>query len=219
SRGRLRARQHRVAHGRARRNGNLRTTSRSLHLDHSTTVDRGGMTKPSDISKILIVEDRRHHLDFMLDVVRAAFGAVSVHSTRTLAAARVELARFTPDLVLLDLGLPDGTGTELIPCIRARHPDAWVVVVTIFDDDEHLFSALQQGADGYLLKDESRARAASILTDVLAGHPPLSARVARRVLDYFRAKPAARAKTESELTPREREILMFLARGHTAGGV
>lgn len=177
------------------------------------------MTKGSRISTILIVEDRRHDLVFTTEIARAAFGAVNLRTARTLAAARIELARFTPELVLLDLGLPDGTGSELIPDIRARHPNAWVVVLTVFDDDEHLFTALQRGADGYILKDESRTRAASILTDVLAGQPPLSARVARRVLKHFRDEPPTRSTSEVELTTREREILVFLSRGHTAGSV
>jgi DNA-binding NarL/FixJ family response regulator len=104
-----------------------------------------------------------------------------------------------------------------LPSIRERYPEVWAVVVTVFDDDEHLFLALQQGADGYLLKDESRSDSAALLRDILAGRPPLSARVARRVLKHVQdtaASPKPKG-TSPPLTPREREVLVLLAGGHT----
>jgi DNA-binding NarL/FixJ family response regulator len=166
----------------------------------------------------VVVEDRGEDARFISAVVREAFGAVDVQTARTLAKARSLLDRCTPELVVLDLNLPDGTGASLLPIIRERHVEAWVVVVTVFDDDEHLFLALQQGADGYLLKDESRADAAALLREILGGRPPLSARVARRVLKYIQsAGPSPKPKTATPaLTAREREVLVLLASGHTA---
>jgi DNA-binding NarL/FixJ family response regulator len=176
------------------------------------------MTQPERVGSVLIVEDRREDLDFMIEIVRTAFGTIEVRSARTLAAARTLIRTGKPDLVILDLNLPDGTGVDLIPIVRERFGDIWIVVVTVFDDDEHLFTALQRGADGYLLKDESRANAAAILHEVLAGHPPLSARVARRVLKYVQSTvPPPRTSPVPELTAREREVLVLLARGHTVG--
>ncbi len=175
------------------------------------------MSSPPRIESVLVVEDRAPDLAFITGVVQSAFGDVEVRTARSLARAREHLSEVAPDLVVLDLNLPDGRGVELITAIRERRPGAWIVVVTVFDDDEHLFTALQQGADGYLLKDESRASAAGILRDVLAGHPPLSARVARRVLRYVQSSaPSAKPVAAFELTAREREVVVLLARGHTA---
>ncbi len=178
------------------------------------------MNPPTRVTSALLVEDRSEDLRFTTSVVREAFGPIVVHGARTLAAARALLDERAVDLVVLDLNLPDGTGASLLPFIRERHADVWVVVVTVFDDDEHLFVALQQGADGYLLKDESRADAAALLREILAGRPPLSARVARRVLKYVQSTaPGPKPKPDPgapSLTPREREVLVLLASGHTA---
>ncbi|MDX2092558.1 MAG: response regulator transcription factor [Kofleriaceae bacterium] len=179
-------------------------------------MDEGHVSAPISVSSILIVEDRPDDLAFITDVLRSAFGPCEVRSARTLARARQLVAQDPPDFVILDLHLPDGAGGEMLPVVRAKRPDATVVVVTVFDDDEHLFAALQAGADGYLLKDESRASASAILKDVLEGHPPLSARVARRVLKHVQST-APRSSSALELTNREREVLVLLARGHTIG--
>ncbi len=177
------------------------------------------MKEPVRVTTVVLVEDSRDDAEFTSAVVREAFDDVTVLTARTLARARELLLATTPELVMLDLNLPDGTGASLLPLIRERYADAWAVVITVFDDDEHLFLALQQGADGYLLKDESRADAARLLRDILAGHPPLSARVARRVLRYVQSTapgPKPRPLLPA-LTPREREVLELLASGHTAG--
>ena len=176
------------------------------------------MSDASSVKTVVLVEDSRDDAEFASAVVRDAFGAVEIRIARTLAKARELLAQCAPELVVLDLNLPDGTGAALLPLIRERHADAWAVVVTVFDDDEHLFLALQQGADGYLLKEESRADAAELLRDILAGRPPLSARVARRVLKFVQATaPEHKPKVPPPaLTPREREVLVLLASGHTA---
>src|SRR5262245_44085226 len=127
------------------------------------------MTEPRNVSRVVLVEDNRADAEFVTAVIADAFGAVELHAARSLARARELLERLTPDLVVLDLNLPDGTGASLMALIRERHPKAWAVVITVFDDDEHLFQALQQGADGYLLKEESRADAAGLLREILAG--------------------------------------------------
>jgi DNA-binding NarL/FixJ family response regulator len=175
--------------------------------------------QPTRIEKVLAVEDRGEALRFITGVVGDAFGSATLESARTLAAAKVILERTEPDLVVLDLHLPDGPGASLLPFIRERHPGAWVVVFTVFDDDEHLFVALQEGADGYLLKDESRPDAARLLREILDGKPPLSARVARRVLRFVQSSPPPpKPKVAApSLTAREKEVLQLIASGHTAG--
>ncbi len=123
-----------------------------------------------------------------------------------------------PDVLLLDMALPDGPGTGVL---AALPPDARTVtlVLTVFDDDEHVFEALRAGAVGYLLKDDLASRLIVSAREVLAGGAPMSPTIARRVLESFRPQPAAPVvimdPSEKPLTAREREIVELLAVGAT----
>jgi len=121
------------------------------------------------------------------------------------------------DLALIDLGLPDGTGVDVVTALREAQPEAQSVVVTIHDDDDHLFPALQAGAFGYLLKEQSRDQLAEQLHRISQGEPPLSPSIARRVIQYFaaQAKPAAPLMPGVTLTERENEVLLRVAKGFT----
>ena len=123
------------------------------------------------------------------------------------------------DLALIDLGLPDGSGVDVVDALRDAQPEAQSVVVTIHDDDEHLFPALQAGAFGYILKEQPRELITEQLQRISQGEPPLSPSIARRVIAYFaaKAKPQAaptRCRTSS-LTDRESEVLLRVAKGFT----
>jgi DNA-binding NarL/FixJ family response regulator len=120
-------------------------------------------------------------------------------------------------LALVDLGLPDGSGVDVISMLRETQPDAQSVVVSIHDDDDHLFPALQAGAFGYILKEQPRALIAEQLTRMSQGEPPLSPSIARRVIAYFaaQAKPRTHHLPEVSLTDRENEVLLRVAKGYT----
>jgi DNA-binding NarL/FixJ family response regulator len=121
------------------------------------------------------------------------------------------------DLALIDLGLPDGSGVDVVSALRESQPDAQSVVVTIHDDDEHLFPALQAGAFGYLLKEQARELLTEQLQRISQGEPPLSPSIARRVISYFanQAKPQASLMPHVQLTERETEVLLRVAKGFT----
>ena len=137
--------------------------------------------------------------------------AARVHDAKGLVSA----LKF--DLALVDLGLPDGSGVDVISALRETQPEAQSVVVTIHDDDEHLFPALQAGAFGYLLKEQSREQLADQLKRISQGEPPLSPSIARRVIAYFAAQPRPRVDTmpHVQLTERESEVLLRVAKGFT----
>jgi len=116
-----------------------------------------------------------------------------------------------PDLALVDLGLPDGSGIDIIRAIKRQRPQSYCVVTTIFDDSDHLFSALHAGADGYLLKDELEQEFVHHLRGILEGRPPLSAAIARKVLSVFRPV----ADETVRLAPREEQVLTLIARGYS----
>src|SRR5690606_38210676 len=110
------------------------------------------MSRPMQLA--IVVEDNPITAQALAGYLQKAFCGIEVTLCASLAEARSRLARQQPDIVLLDIGLPDGKGIELFEEGSLRGVP-WVVISTIFDDDEHLFTALRAGAQGYLLKDET----------------------------------------------------------------
>lgn len=149
------------------------------------------------------------------------FPGIAVHSCGSLAAALAVLrAGYRPHLAIVDLGLPDGSGLDLLAALPAVAPGCIAVVATIYSDDGHLFPALRAGAAGYLLKDEPAERFEAALRGIVDGEPPLSPSIARRLLRTFaeapRALPAEPVDSgdEARLAPREQETLMLIGKGY-----
>ncbi|RRS05931.1 DNA-binding response regulator [Aquabacterium soli] len=199
--------------------------------------------------KVLILEDNPVARGFLCRVVRESFSDVSSITEagdleavrRLLGHAAGQRAAATPDpfqLILVDLELPDGSGLELLSEL-ANYP-ATRIVTTLYSDDEHLFPALQCGADGYLLKEDRFEVLVEELQKIVRGQPPLSPAIARRLLTHFRtgdgfpsasalhtgsgvssaavaAAPAAPVAPmdHERLTPRESEVLTYLSKGFT----
>ncbi|HEX6592947.1 MAG TPA: response regulator transcription factor [Moraxellaceae bacterium] len=170
------------------------------------------------LSRVLVVEDLPEVNAWLLQLMRSAFPGVAVHSADSVQAAQKELAEAAIDLVLLDLGLPDGSGLDIIRQLQAQRSPAVIIVMTVHDDDEHLFRALAAGAQGYLLKEQDDAQLIQQLRQMEQGQPPLSPRIARRMLAHFQqhqTSPQAprQPARDSGLSPRESEVLAYIARG------
>jgi DNA-binding NarL/FixJ family response regulator len=198
--------------------------------------------------KVLIVEDNPVARSFLSRVVRESFSdALMITEAGDLETARrqVELSRSGLSagepfkLVLVDLELPDGNGMELLAEL-AQYP-ATKIVTTLYSDDDHLFPALQCGADGYLLKEDRFEVLVEELQKIVRGQPPLSPAIARRLLTHFRHGPPGPNGPNSgpmplvsglqtsrpvpsgrgapldheRLTPRESEVLTYLSKGFT----
>ncbi|NKF24011.1 response regulator [Solimonas marina] len=163
----------------------------------------------------LVVEDQPALSRWLKETLEEAFPGMAVRTAETLAAGRRAFETQAPDIALIDLGLPDGSGIELIEDSASSSPACQCVVTTIYADDQHLFPALRAGAAGYLLKDQPRARTVTALRGIAAGEPPLSASIARRLLRVFGDDRNARANgsVAPKLTPRERETLTLIAKG------
>lgn len=191
---------------------------------------------------VLIVEDNPAARSFLGRVVSESFSdEIKVQEVGDLESARKLLGLISGSpayepgfqLLLVDLELPDGNGIELLGQLR-QHA-ATKVVTSLYSDDEHLFPALQSGADGYLLKEDRFEVLVEELQKIVRGQPPLSPAIARRLLTHFRTDTALTSDGSNpqgtpgnpagfqgdpgsgtdRLTPRESEVLTFMSKGFT----
>lgn len=166
---------------------------------------------PETPGRGLVVEDLPASAEWLGNALEHAFPAITVSCAATLAQARERLRTFIPDIALIDLDLPDGSGVELIHALGKDCPDCPCIVTTIFADDRHLFPALRAGAHGYLLKDQPLERVVSSLQAISAGEPPLSPTIANRLLRVFSAEQSA--AHGSTLSTRETDTLILISKG------
>jgi DNA-binding NarL/FixJ family response regulator len=172
---------------------------------------------------VLIVEDEPEFLSRFEQAVQSSAGLHLIEAVSDGAAAVAVLARTAPDVMLVDLGLPDIDGVQLIRHAGARQPGNDVLVVTDFGDDEHVLSSIEAGATGYLLKDTRIDRVVASICEIRAGGSPISPTIARKVLNRFRAPPAlpqsasataaVAASEPSPLSTRETDILRLVSKG------
>jgi len=181
--------------------------------------DAGGQ-EDGDGRLCLIVEDRPDTREWLVELVGETFPDLKLATAGTLREARrwlvEEAAGRHLALAIIDLGLPDGSGVELVAEVARDFPDALPVVATIYDDDTHLYDSLAAGAQGYVLKQERPEDVAACLRRIEAGEPPLSPSIARRLLERFRPEPTPKPRDDAGLSPRETEVLTLLARGLSA---
>lgn len=184
-----------------------------IYFSRVSAVAREVELKQGDgpgVGQALIVEDRLATARALERLLAEQFPDVQVRTVGGVAEALACLKTWGPDLALIDLGLPDGSGVQIIEHLSANQPACFRVVTTIFADDVHLFPALRAGANGYLLKDQPAAQLGKALKGILNGEPPLSPAIARRLLQVFNPEPD---ETGVKLSPRERETLILIAKG------
>ncbi|MGQ4514393.1 response regulator [Streptomyces sp. DW26H14] len=170
------------------------------------------MTDDHPIS--LLVADDQATVREALAVMLGLAEDVTVVATATNGAEAVEAAgRHRPDVVLMDLNMPVMDGVEATGRIRAERPDAVVLVLTTFDDDESILAALRAGASGYLTKDADRTTILHAVRIAAEGQTVLAPEVQRRLLALATRPAPAPAEPAVNLTAREREILGLIGEG------
>ena len=174
------------------------------------------------MTNILLLEDLPEIRAWLSSLVQQVFPDAHISEAARVhdAIGLVSAIRF--DLALVDLGLPDGSGVDVVTALREHQPETQSVIVTIHDDDEHLFPALQAGAFGYILKEQARELIIEQLQRISQGEPPLSPSIARRVMSYFASKTKLQPTSANavsmpivSLTERESEVLLRVAKGYT----
>ncbi|WP_051242975.1 response regulator [Azohydromonas australica] len=167
------------------------------------------------MNNILLLEDLPQIRTWLKCLVLEVFPNAKIAESARVHDAMGLVSVVNFDLALIDLGLPDGSGVDVVEALHQQQPQAQSVVVSIHDDDEHLFPALQAGAWGYILKEQPRELITQQLQRISHGEPPLSPSIARRVLAYFAAQatPQADLMPHVNLTGRETEVLLRVAKG------
>jgi DNA-binding NarL/FixJ family response regulator len=167
--------------------------------------------------RLVIADDHALFRDSLRSLL-AARDLEVVGEARTGKEA-IELAwKLKPDVVLMDLMMPEMDGLEATKRLAAELPEVKVIVLTASDDESNLFEAIKSGAKGYLLKDLEADRFFSLLDGVARGEPALTPALARKLLDEFaRPKPSAREVYDPDaLTDREQEVLELMVEGVTS---
>ncbi len=165
------------------------------------------------VMKIAIFEDNeklRDLLDMLLGSSEKFVVCGKYHNTAGIVD---KVRKDQPDVIVMDIDMPDHDGIEGVKAVKGAFPDVKVIMHTVFDDDDRLFTCLSLGADGYILKKDASGFLFHAIEEVLEGGAPMSAGIATRVLQTFRGlyKP----QEDYHITVREKEILILLSRGFT----
>lgn len=176
------------------------------------------------IIRIALVEDDVYFQQAIRETLQDAVGMVLLSVSSTRAQGLLALEGEPADVLLVDLGLPDGSGIDVIRAACAKWPQCSIMVCTAFGDEMHVMQSLEAGAAGYLLKDSAPRSMVDEIRSLSAGGSPISPLIARQILMRFvhpekaTSLPASRApvRPRAALSPREQEVLEFITKGFTS---
>lgn len=163
--------------------------------------------------RVSIVEDDTPTRNILVEVIRSApeLELVSFYGASSVAAESLQNDR--PDVVLMDINMPELNGVECVRRLKPRLPQAQFLMLTVYEDADHIFAALSAGATGYLLKSTRREELLAAIDQVMQGGSPMSSSIARKVVQSF-----SRTKTQPEgiesLSAREQAVLALLTKGY-----
>jgi DNA-binding NarL/FixJ family response regulator len=171
---------------------------------------------------VMVVEDDPAFLTRFCRIVASDPELELFAAVADLASARQAMSKAAPDVLLTDLGLPDGSGIELIRETSRRYPSSDIMVITVFGDEEHVVASIEAGATGYILKDSLPEEFVDLIKQLRAGGSPISPVIARQLLKRFKpgtSAPEVRPTEESALSARESEVLSLIAKGFSFGEI
>jgi DNA-binding NarL/FixJ family response regulator len=169
---------------------------------------------------VSIVEDDAPAREILAEWINQAEGFRCVGQHGSVEQALAKLPAEKPAVVLMDINLPGLNGVEGVRRLKPQLPGTQFVMLTVYEDADHIFDALTVGASGYLLKQTPRLELLESLKDVFSGGSPMTSNIARKVVQAFQrgesGKPDASPESvgSENLSPREREVLELLARGY-----
>lgn len=165
------------------------------------------------LRRVAVVEDNSGLREQLERILKAAPGVCCVGTFSSAEEALEGMAAVQPDVILMDINLPGMSGIECVARLRKDLSVAHVIMLTVYEDSERIFQALQAGADGYLVKTSPTKTLLQAIEDVYMGGAPMSSHIARKVVRQFRQTDAVSDESKS-LSPRERETIELLAGGY-----
>ena len=166
------------------------------------------------MTSVAIVEDNNDFRASLARYLDEAPGYRCVCACSTSEEALQKIPRLLPDVVLMDIHLPNMSGVECTRRLKELCPSIQILILTVYEDNERIFGALKAGAGGYLLKRADPANILHAIQDVKQGGAPMSNQIARRVVQSFREKTSQSSELEG-LSQREEETLRYLSRGYS----
>jgi DNA-binding NarL/FixJ family response regulator len=163
--------------------------------------------------KVGIVEDNKTLRDGFTTLLNRTPGFQCVCACETEAEALKKIPLAKPDVVLMDIQLPDSTGVECTAKLKELMPKIHIVIVTVYEDSERIFQALRAGACGYLLKRAEPEKVIAAIKEAQEGGVPMTPEIARKVIGQFRQQATMQSEVDN-LTDREREVLELVMHGH-----
>jgi DNA-binding NarL/FixJ family response regulator len=163
--------------------------------------------------EVSIVEDDVRVRTSLARLIDSTDGFRCVSQHPSAENALVELPLVEPDVVLMDINLPGMDGVECVGRLKQKLPDTQVVMLTVYENTDHIFKALAAGATGYMLKQTPPERLLEAIREVQEGGSPMSIHIARKVVAAFRQAPQP-VSEEERLSNREQEVLDYLVRGY-----
>lgn len=164
-------------------------------------------------TRISIVEDHEPTRRILSEVVETApeLELVSQHDSGARAVGA--LPGEQPDVVLMDINMPELNGIECVRRLKPQMPATQFLMLTVYEDTDHIFAALAAGATGYLLKSTRRGELLAAIEQIVSGGSPMSSGIARKVVQSF-SEPKAKAQAAEALSPREQSVLALLSKGY-----
>jgi DNA-binding NarL/FixJ family response regulator len=164
---------------------------------------------------VAIVEDNADFRATLAHYLDEAPGCRCVCACGSSEEGLKKIPRLAPDVVLMDIHLPNMSGIECTRRLKELCPSIQILILTVYEDNERIFGALKAGASGYLLKRSDPADILRAIQDVKQGGAPMSSQIARRVVQSFREEPS-QAPAVEDLSQREEEILQHLSKGYSS---
>jgi len=174
---------------------------------------RDHVAPPGRRVRVAIVEDDAAVRTILRQWIQQSADFECVEECGDAESAIRGLVTIAPEVALVDINLPGASGIECVRRLKPKLPTTQFVMLTVYDDSDHIFAALAAGATGYLLKRTPREALLTALREVHSGGSPMSSNIARKVVQSLQ-QPQPRAKASDLLSPREAEVLELLSRGH-----
>ena len=158
--------------------------------------------------RIFIYDDHQDRRDSLKALISLSDNLKFTGDAPNCKTVLADMEQYHPDVVLMDINMPDVDGLEGLQLIKKTYPEIKVLMQTAYDDSEKIFTSIKSGASGYILKNDRPQRILQAIEEVFEGGAVMNPSIAQKVLDYFKPE-----QTKSPLSPKENEVLALLAEG------